>query len=112
MKLSLKKKWVEALRSKDYAQGMGYLRCAPDDDSPDQFCCLGVLCDVVDPDVWTRVDRVGAPYMHDGISVSMLNEDTRKRLGLLDKAQIRLIEMNDSGKSFGAIATWIEENVK
>lgn len=33
-------KWVEALESGDYKQGMGYLR------HDDSFCCLGVACDL------------------------------------------------------------------
>ena len=41
MKKTVMKKWVSALRSGKYKQGTGRLR-----DSDDQFCCLGVLCDL------------------------------------------------------------------
>lgn len=34
------KKWVDALRSGKYAQGMGYLN------KDGKFCCLGVACDL------------------------------------------------------------------
>lgn len=34
------KKWVEALRSGEYKQGKGALR------NGDQFCCLGVACEL------------------------------------------------------------------
>ena len=37
---ALKAKWVEALRSGDYKQGTNRLRIG------DEYCCLGVLCDV------------------------------------------------------------------
>lgn len=39
----LKSAWLKALRSGDYPQGTGQLR-----NSDDEFCCLGVLCDVVE----------------------------------------------------------------
>jgi hypothetical protein len=41
MNQDIKKKWVEALRSGEYEQGKDQLRS-----SDDEFCCLGVLCDV------------------------------------------------------------------
>jgi hypothetical protein len=40
MKDDVKKKWVAALRSGKYKQGCGALR------RNDEYCCLGVLCDV------------------------------------------------------------------
>ncbi len=36
-----RKLWVDALRSDTYKQGVGVLR-----DFDDQFCCLGVACDL------------------------------------------------------------------
>lgn len=44
MKPSLKKKWVAGLKSGNFQQGPGYLV------NRDQFCCLGVLREVNDPD--------------------------------------------------------------
>lgn len=41
MKPEIKEKWVKALRSGKYVQGYGRLRT-----ENDQFCCLGVLCDL------------------------------------------------------------------
>jgi hypothetical protein len=43
-----KAKWVEALRSDKYRQVQGRLR----DVNGNGFCCLGVLCDIVDPTQW------------------------------------------------------------
>lgn len=40
MNESVKKRWVEALRSGEYQQGAEQLRRG------DNFCCLGVLCDL------------------------------------------------------------------
>ena len=40
MDQNIKKQWVEALRSGIYEQGRYWLR------HEDEFCCLGVLCDL------------------------------------------------------------------
>lgn len=41
MKESIKKKWLEALRSGKYKQAKETLK-----DNSGKFCCLGVLCDI------------------------------------------------------------------
>lgn len=41
MKASIKKKWLEALRSGKYQQGRGQLKCMGE-----RYCCLGVLTDL------------------------------------------------------------------
>ena len=51
----LRTRWIEALRSDEYSQGRGNLKCA--ECGPDEaadFCCLGVLCDLVAPEKWTE----------------------------------------------------------
>ena len=40
MHQEVKQQWVTALRSGEYAQGNGHLR------KDDEYCCLGVLCDI------------------------------------------------------------------
>ena len=47
MNQEIKTKWVAALRSGKYRQGKGLLRQEPAEGGDDQFCCLGVLCDVL-----------------------------------------------------------------
>jgi hypothetical protein len=39
-------KWAKALESGKYIQGDGALRTNYYDDSPTEFCCLGVLCNL------------------------------------------------------------------
>jgi hypothetical protein len=46
MKPEIKKLWVEALRSGDYKQGHG--RLARIKDKQIEYCCLGVLCEVLE----------------------------------------------------------------
>lgn len=43
MNPEIKAKWVAALRSGDYKQGTGVLRS-----EWDEYCCLGVLCDIAE----------------------------------------------------------------
>jgi hypothetical protein len=38
--------WTSALRSGDYAQGQNVL-CRVDDDGSHEYCCLGVLADIL-----------------------------------------------------------------
>ena len=59
MNAEVKQQWVEALRSGKYQQGTAALR--KHKDGQDQYCCLGVLCDLYTkafPDAAGRWDRV------------------------------------------------------
>ena len=57
MNKDIKKLWVDALLSGEYKQGFRSLK-----NQNDQFCCLGVLCDVhqkLHPEnVWVKDDKV------------------------------------------------------
>ncbi len=44
MKPEIKEKWIKALRSKEYKQGIGNLKTSVDNCT--EYCCLGVLCDI------------------------------------------------------------------
>lgn len=46
MNPAIKAQWVAALRSGEYVQGTGKLRKRTGYNETDQFCCLGVLCDL------------------------------------------------------------------
>lgn len=52
MNIELLKKWVEALRSGKYTQGFNKMRVG------NNFCVLGVLCDVYADNLWHPVDLV------------------------------------------------------
>jgi hypothetical protein len=121
LKPKWKKLWLAALRSGKYGQTRGNLA------SPrlKKMCCLGVLCDIVDPEGW------GDVVIHKG------SEGSRKRVRLYDGktgipsmaiwkkamapekdgrvfilAQGSLASMNDEDKfSFAEIADWIEVNL-
>lgn len=103
----VREEWVRRLRSGEYRRGNGRLR--RERSGTDFFCCLGVLCDVVEPERWAPDTPWGGDmeYRHDG-------HDIYPRGGILDLVgidarQARLLaQMNDSGKDFDDIADVIE----
>ncbi len=104
MKNELKQKWLEALRSGKYAQGVGFLR------SGDNFCCLGVLCDISGKQ-WIG-DEDGQYSTADAPEEwSLLNHDTQAEFGLAEDQMFALTQMNDRGKTFTEIADHIEKSI-
>jgi hypothetical protein len=101
VKKSIKEKWVAALRSNDYKQGIGSLR------DGDTYCCLGVLCDVVNPRGWRKDGFSYKKKKGDIILPHTLSEE----LGVTPTDQSKLSNMNDSGFNFDSIADYIEENL-
>lgn len=92
------KKWVEALRSGKYKQGQNCLR------KGDTYCCLGVACDVINPDDW-EFDR-GAWTWNKGYLFMP------SRFGMTHGFQTSLSKMNDEeGKNFDEIAMFIETHL-
>lgn len=51
----LRKKWAEALRSDRYKQAQEALR------THEGYCCLGVLCDIYDPERWSDLEYIKDP---------------------------------------------------
>ena len=107
MNKSLKKKWTKKLRSGEYVQGRGQL-VTPCKDY-DEFCCLGVLCDVMGIEFEGR---------HVGLFVAGTGHNSTLPKALLDKTglskndQVALMRFNDlSCWNFNQIADWIDENL-
>jgi hypothetical protein len=115
----LKDKWVEALRSDQYPQGSHVLR-----NKAGGFCCLGVLCDLIDPQGWADQSLVvgtgheGYVYRFgDSGAVPFLPKELQKQYfydGVQDyHIHVFLTDLaakNDAGLSFAHIATLIEES--
>ncbi len=105
MNQEIAKQWVAALRSGKYKQGKNVLR------SGDEFCCLGVLCDLhgetIDGHSWNN-DRYCS-------STIALPDQVREWAGV-NSASGRLSNgrclttMNDYGVTFDEIARIIEED--
>ena len=100
MQKTVKKAWIEALRSGEYMQAFGSLH--PKNNKG--YCCLGVLCKVTGTRFNRTTDFIGNPF---GEVRGKYGELTKK-FGLTERCINILVKKNDSHKrSFGHIATWI-----
>ncbi len=106
MNAELKQKWIAALRSGEWKQGMCHLRLP----NSEAYCCLGVLCKVSGEGLtWseTRKDWVAANPLHQaGDSLAWGS------FGLSIANIDNLTDLNDSGSDFPTIADWIAENIE
>lgn len=110
MKKSIMKKWVAALRSGDYVQGRGALR-----NDFNEFCCLGVLCNLhtqVNPEAVKMNTNPEAYFDETGILPEVVQHwaGMKNKVGQI-KSEQALTIMNDSGDwDFNQIADFIEQN--
>jgi len=94
----IKRKWLKALRSGEYEKGVGQL--VIEGEEYDRFCCLGVLCDVLNLEMgdqaWGNADEYvkGDYYGNDGD----LPEEVATRVGLTHTQQCILAALNDEGE--------------
>lgn len=101
MNEELKRKWVNALFSGEYKQGRGALRGG---ENNDEFCCLGVLCDIYDSSFWDG-------FLYD-VNDCTLPDFILEATNLKVSNESDLINLNDAEKlSFEEIARWIEVNL-
>ena len=96
--------WADALESGKYKQGFNALR-----ESEDYFCATGVLCDVIDPDLWS-LEYAGDYYRW--ADDEILDEDyvhgvIFDKVGIEDHEIDQVLFMNDSGESFKKIAAYV-----
>lgn len=106
MKRELKEKWIKALRSGEYKQAQRRLRTS------EGFCCLGVLCDLVDSSKWEDTDpgdyfNYKTEVPHECYLPTVIRFDA----GLSNYDESQVANMNDDGKSFLEIADHIERNL-
>ena len=104
--------WIDALRSGNYKQGVSFLR------KGDEFCALGVACDLLKREFPPVIDQNGV-YRYDGM-LSELSSAIRLRIGLPSesfgkriqlkngKVVTSISEANDEGADFNEIADLIE----
>lgn len=103
MNAEIKAKWLDALRSGKYKQGTHTLQ------KNNCFCCLGVLCDIVEPEGWDEGVTDGM-VLHDGVQ-DFPTDRFLEKVGLFADEAGTLAEMNDHGQSFAEIADYIEANL-
>lgn len=102
MNQEIKAKWLEALRSGRYKQGVGCLRS-----DKDEYCCLGVLCDVVAPEQWNYEDKLLC-YTHANAAF-FPGDNIKQKIKLPLMIQEFLSGKNDGGDNFHEIAEYIEK---
>jgi len=127
MNPEIKAQWIADLRSENFAQGQGLLRTG------DQYCCLGVLCELaVEAGVISAQENGDGMFKY-GIFSDDFNVSDTSLVSLPDAVcrwaeiydpdpmvpvevdgNVRneyLATLNDSNYSFGEIADLIEENL-
>lgn len=114
------KLWIAALRSGEFVQGHGRLkRLLPFFDSREEYCCLGVLCELAHRDggpAWTRPGESEVRPLFTNKSFAAFNgaagylpPPVSKFMKLAPWEEKTLVSMNDSGRaSFTKIADHIE----
>ncbi len=105
---TLKERWLEALRSGKYQQAKNFLRR-----DETHFCCLGVLCDVVDSSRWEPLEA-GPGYKHTHGhhgAIRYLPDWIARQGGFNEEVLDKAMSMNDKGKSFADIANFLEINL-
>jgi len=111
MNEQIKNKWVKALRSGEYEQGEGRLRCG------DKYCCLGVLTDLYAKEK----NLEWHPHLYDvfgfdneeGSTPNLVLEwsEVEGIFGWISALDRDLSSLNDSGNyTFHQIADIIEEH--
>ena len=113
MNKQLKEKWIKELESGKIKQARARLKL--DEDS---MCCLGVLCNIIDPNRWDDQSGWGHNNGLFGIegmrtrSTHTVPTNTCSAIHLKMKDARKLAVMNDTLKlSFKEIAKWIRENL-
>lgn len=105
MNQEIKQKWTAALRSGKYQQAKRYLH------TDGGYCCLGVLCDLIDPTGWREGPNKRVSDFEYGGDSRYQNPPAKvvEQAGIDWTAVNRLMDMNDDeGKSFVQIADYIE----
>lgn len=105
MDQEIKAKWLEALRGGQFRQATGILRSRDD-----KYCCLGVLCQIVEPERWGQFPDGG--WRHGEVRSGMPDIDVTEKAGINDHEEIGVLaNMNDDGASFAVIADYIEKTL-
>jgi hypothetical protein len=113
MEAELKNKWISALRSGEYKQCSTQLR--DEKDGVARYCCLGVLCDIINPDAWGGLERSNWFGRNDDDGPpsegGYLSDEMCEEVGLDKRVMFDLTVKNDDGAPFGEIADIIEREV-
>ena len=119
-----KEKWLAALRSGKYRKGAHALRAEYEDDDGPSFCCLGVACDLIDPDAWNDFEygKIGwgdesalsteLPFTY-GLPLVLTSDiDGKSDYGDVEiKTGEAIARINDNSNTFEDVIRFIEKNL-
>lgn len=114
MKIDIKNKWLQALRSGEYRKARYILKRHYS--TQPRHCCLGVLCEVI-KDEYPPATNLIAPHATHGhgkatlSKMGMLDLGTREYCDIPHPVMTRLARMNDGGAPFTKIADYIEKHL-
>ncbi len=109
MNPEIKQKWIDALRSGRYKQSRYALRSVGSNDK--SYCCLGVLCDIIDPKGWVG-SNYQMFYYNGEIVMNYLPQTLMENLEIQTSNMGELVKLNDSNSyNFNEIANYIETNL-
>ena len=121
MNPEIKTKWIEALRSGKYDQGMGNLKVGVSNDPA--YCCLGVLCELAaeagvippgqllehEPNNYSHYFLGEDEFLPDEV-MTWANLDSNNGAFSDRFGESCLTDLNDNGKSFDDLADIIDEH--
>ena len=107
MKANIKAQWLAALKSGNFVHGKSYLKQIRPVDGYVRHCCLGVLCEIMNPNWMERPDGVynnvsiskegTEPYYEPYYLPNQLGEEA----GLTEEDVLNLANINDDINTFG-----------
>ena len=97
-----KEAWIQALRDGEYRQNNGCLRS-----KNDEFCCLGVACNVYDPSGWrmVNVSSLQQRYYYDTHNADGSVETSHSHL---PTAIQKALKLRTASGAFSAPDEWLE----
>lgn len=104
---AFKTKWLKALRSGTFIQGVHALETLEG-----KFCCLGVACRIQHPRIKLKDKGLLTESSRNFKRLRDINVPNLLKGNTDDNPIVaKLTRMNDGGKSFKVIANWIEKNL-
>jgi len=108
MKRELYNKWLEALETAPKTKGR-----LKDNDG---MCCLGVLCDISQGRTWRKTQMLsngGQDVWYKNETVDpyqLLPANLARELGIADKGQLALSDVNDRNDTFRPVIEYLKAN--
>ena len=104
----IKGKWLKALRSGDYTQGIGHLKDGRKGGRNTTYCCLGVLMDIQGHSL---DKKSSSRRLDDGEYDEYPSDVVLKEVGLRKRTADALAVINDDSYDFKHTTSYISKNL-